>query len=105
VVPDLPPVHRVAKADVAIAELSDAAGVAVLPCAADAKRPLTRHGLPDATTDRGQLVRWWPQAITGSATGARVVVVGSGCTASLKPLIAEDAARRQATRLRRPAVQ
>lgn len=121
VVPDLPPAHRVAEADVAIAELLDAAGglglpdaalayaprgVAVFPCAPDAKRPLTRHGLLDATTDRGQLVRWWrrwPQAKIGLTTGARVEVVE--LYRELKALIAEDAARRQATRLRRPAVQ
>lgn len=92
-VPNRPHVRHVADVDVAIAELLDAAGgfglpdaalvyaaagAAVFPCAPDAKRPLTRHGLLDATTDRGQLVRWWrrwPHANIGLATGARVEVV------------------------------
>lgn len=81
-VPDLPPVHRVAEGDVAIAELFDAAGVAMCPCAPEPKQPLTRHGWLDATTDGGPLVRWrrqGPQAVTGSTTAARVVAVGLYC--------------------------
>lgn len=48
------------------------AGLAVFPCAPGAKRPLTRHGLTDATTDRLQITRWWhrqPDANVGLATG------------------------------------
>jgi len=55
-----------------------AAGMAVFPCAPDGKRPLTRHGLLDATCDRGEVARWWrrwPDANVGLATGARVEVV------------------------------
>jgi hypothetical protein len=41
-------------------------------CDRPAKHPLVRHGRNDATTDRGQLERWWqrwPQANLGLATG------------------------------------
>ncbi len=54
------------------------ADLAVFPCVADGKRPLTRHGLLDATCDRGQVARWWrrwPDANVGLATGAKVEVV------------------------------
>ena len=53
-------------------------GVAVFPCVADGKRPLTPHGLLDATTDHGQLAEWWrrwPQANIGLVTGEQVDVV------------------------------
>ncbi len=54
------------------------AGMAVFPCVPAGKRPLTRHGLLDATCDRGEVARWWrrwPDANVGLATGARVEVV------------------------------
>ena len=54
------------------------AGVAVFPCVAGGKRPRTRHGLLDATTDPGQVSDWWarwPQANIGLATGDHVEVV------------------------------
>jgi Bifunctional DNA primase/polymerase, N-terminal len=41
-------------------------------CDRPAKHPLVRHGRSDATTDPGQLERWWsrwPQANLGLATG------------------------------------
>jgi Bifunctional DNA primase/polymerase, N-terminal len=41
-------------------------------CDRPAKHPLVRHGVKDATTDAGQLERWWhrwPQANVGLATG------------------------------------
>jgi hypothetical protein len=41
-------------------------------CDRPAKHPLVRHGIHDATTDPGQLERWWqrwPQANVGLATG------------------------------------
>jgi hypothetical protein len=41
-------------------------------CDRPAKHPLVRHGIHDATTDPGQLQRWWtrwPQANLGLATG------------------------------------
>jgi hypothetical protein len=49
-----------------------AAGVAVFPCAPGAKRPLTRRGFADATTDPEQVARWWrrwPEANIGLPTG------------------------------------
>lgn len=54
------------------------AGMAVFPCVPDGKRPLTRHGLLDATCERGEVARWWrrwPDANIGLATGGRVEVV------------------------------
>jgi hypothetical protein len=49
-----------------------AAGTPVFPCAPDAKNPLTRHGLLDATTDPGQIRAWWartPDANLAIPTG------------------------------------
>lgn len=49
-----------------------AAGMAVFPCAPGAKRPLTRHGFTDATTNVEQVGRWWrrwPEANIGLPTG------------------------------------
>jgi hypothetical protein len=49
-----------------------AAGLAVFPCAPGAKRPLTRHGYMDASTDAEQIARWWrrwPTANIGLPTG------------------------------------
>lgn len=54
------------------------AGVAVFPCAPDAKRPLTPHGLLDATTDGDQIAEWWrrwPEANVGLPTGEMADVV------------------------------
>jgi len=54
------------------------AGLAVFPCVPDGKRPLTPHGLLDATTDHGQLAAWWrrwPDANIGLPTGMQVEVV------------------------------
>lgn len=34
-------------------------GYAVFPCVPGEKRPLTQHGLNDATTDPDQIERWW----------------------------------------------
>lgn len=57
-----------------------AAGVPVFPCEADGKRPLTRRGFLDATSDLAQVSVWWsrtPEANIGLPTGAvsGVVVV------------------------------
>lgn len=56
-------------------------GLPVFPCGGD-KRPLTQHGFKDATTDEGQVRRWWtrsPDALigvpTGSASGLLVIDV------------------------------
>jgi hypothetical protein len=48
-------------------------GLRVFPCEARGKRPLTKHGCLDATTDLGQIRGWWrrwPRANIGLATGA-----------------------------------
>lgn len=57
-----------------------AAGVPVFPCEPDGKRPLTRRGFLDATSDPGQVAEWWsrtPDANIGLPTGtiSGVVVV------------------------------
>lgn len=49
-----------------------AAGLAVFPCAPGAKRPLTRHGFTEASTDLDRVGRWWrrwPEANIGLPTG------------------------------------
>jgi hypothetical protein len=55
-----------------------AAGVPVFPCEPDGKRPLTRRGFLDATSDPEQVAAWWsrnPDANIGLPTGARSGVV------------------------------
>ena len=47
-------------------------GLAVFPCKARGKEPLTAHGCKDATTDLSQVRAWWkkwPDANIGMATG------------------------------------
>jgi hypothetical protein len=54
-----------------------AAGMGVFPVAAD-KRPLTQHGLKDATLDAGAIRGWWgrhPYADIGWAVPAGIVVL------------------------------
>lgn len=54
------------------------AGIPVFPCRPGEKRPATRHGLNDATTDADQIRAWWtrtPNANIGLATGHRFDVV------------------------------
>lgn len=54
------------------------AGVPVFPVAADVKRPLTKHGFRDATTDHRQVEEWWslmPSSNVGIPTGATSGVV------------------------------
>ena len=54
------------------------AGVAVFPCVPDDKRPLTRHGLLDATSHPRAVARWWrrwPEANIGLPTDKHMVVV------------------------------
>ena len=49
-----------------------AAGVSVFPCAPGAKRPLTRHGFTEASSDPEQVGRWWrrwPEANIGLPSG------------------------------------
>ena len=55
------------------AERLTAAGFAVFPCRSGEKRPLTAHGLLDATTDVEQVRAWWrrwPGANIGLPTGS-----------------------------------
>jgi hypothetical protein len=54
-----------------------AAAMAVFPCRAD-KKPLTEHGVKDATTDPDQIRAWWkqwPHAEIGWAVPETLVVV------------------------------
>lgn len=49
------------------------AGIPVFPCVQGAKQPLTAHGFKSASTDPGQIRRWWdarPTANIGIPTGA-----------------------------------
>jgi len=53
-------------------------GVPVFPCEPGAKRPLTRNGHWDATTDRRTIERWWgrqPCANIGLPTGKKSGIV------------------------------
>ncbi len=56
------------------------AGVPVFPCVPGGKRPLTEHGVHDATTDPGQVAAWWRAhrdanlAVPTGAASAMVVV-------------------------------
>jgi len=53
-------------------------GVPVFPCEPGAKRPLTRNGHWDATTDPRAIRRWWgrwPTANVGVPTGSKSGVV------------------------------
>jgi hypothetical protein len=53
-------------------------GVPVFPCEPGAKRPLTRNGHWDATTDRRAIERWWrrqPSANIGLPTGNKNGIV------------------------------
>src|SRR5690625_6107143 len=65
------------------------AGVPVFPCVPREKRPLTRRGFHDATTDLAQVSAWWDRwpsaniAIpTGPASGIEVVDIDIGSTGS-----------------------
>ncbi len=65
--------------DLAVAARSlAAAGVPVFPCEPDGKRPLTRRGFLDATSNLAQVAAWWsrtPDANIGLPTGAASGVV------------------------------
>jgi hypothetical protein len=55
-----------------------ARGWPTFPCAARSKRPLTRHGLHDATTDRDTIATWWrrwPDANVAIRTGSGLLVI------------------------------
>lgn len=53
-------------------------GFAVFPLVPGGKAPATKHGLKDATTDRGRVKAWWaasPQSNIGLPTGLRFDVL------------------------------
>ena len=53
-------------------------GISVFPCVAGGKRPATRNGFKDATTDVERVAAWWsatPDANIGLPTGAMFDVV------------------------------
>jgi hypothetical protein len=62
--------------DQALEYAAGADGWPVFPCAPDGtdrKKPLTQHGLRDATIDQVQIAAWWrrwPRALIGVPTGA-----------------------------------
>lgn len=52
-------------------------GWAVFPCEARGKKPLTEHGLKDASTDPREIRAWWttwPNANIGHPTGQQIVL-------------------------------
>lgn len=60
------------------AEWYAAHGIAVFPLRVGDKRPATRHGFLDATTDAEQVAAWWaenPAANIGLPTGLRFDVI------------------------------
>jgi hypothetical protein len=68
-----PPLSPIGEAALRLA----ARGWAVFPC--NGKRPLTRHGVKDASKDPEQIRAWWtkhPDANIGVATGAASGIVG-----------------------------
>ncbi|MBS3939648.1 MAG: bifunctional DNA primase/polymerase [Actinobacteria bacterium] len=72
------------------------AGAAVFPCAPGAKRPLTTHGLLDASHDVRQVARWWhrwPNANIGLATGHQIDVVDVDLRPAGNGFVALDAAQ------------
>lgn len=72
-------------------------GMPVFPCAPGRKRPATRHGLHDATTDVEQIRNWWaeqPQANIGLPTGLRYDVIDVDGPAGYRSLAALKGDRR-----------
>ena len=52
-----------------------AVGWPIFPCRPTDKKPLTKHGFKDATTDPAQIRRWWatsPRALIGAPTGEAI---------------------------------
>ncbi|MWB99419.1 bifunctional DNA primase/polymerase [Agromyces seonyuensis] len=70
------------------------AGIPVFPCLPDGKRPLTKSGFLDASTDVGVIGIWWskwPTANlgmpTGTASGVDVVDIDTGANGSGFPAL------------------
>lgn len=62
----------------AVANTLASVGVPVFPVWSDSKRPITRHGFHDASTDAGQIEAWWssvPSASLAIPTGRESGVV------------------------------
>jgi hypothetical protein len=63
-----PPGHRDSNAVMTAALAYAASGIPVFPCHPVTKRPLTKRGFKDATTDPATNRRWWslrPDALIG----------------------------------------
>src|SRR3954452_5560532 len=58
-----------AESMLAVALRQAAQGHPVLPCVPGKKRPLTRHGLLDASTDPEQIRAWWRRTPTANLAG------------------------------------
>ena len=70
-------------------------GVPVFPCEPGAKRPLTRNGHWDATTDRRAIERWWrrqPSANIGLPTGKKsgIVVLDVDALLNVPEVVIQD---------------
>lgn len=82
-------------------------GVPCFPCEPRTKRPLTRHGFKDATSDAAQIRSWWqkyPTALVGVPTGSAsgmVLIDIDGTPDSVDYILANpelEAARQHNTR-------
>ena len=62
-------------------------------CKSPGKHPRTRHGVKDASIDKGTIEKWWrkwPTANVGVATGSGLIVIdidGAGGMATLRALL------------------
>jgi putative DNA primase/helicase len=93
-------------ADLCAAALDYAAmGYGAFPCKPQSKRPASRHGLTDATTDRAQLESWWqttPKANVGLLPPGDVLVLDADTKAALEAWQARYSELRRAPLARTP---